>query len=136
MPFLYDPKAMMYIGIAFWMFVAIVVVAALWYYQAQGKEKQKTIRLAIEKGVELDPALVEAMVKPTPARPEDYSIGGYICVPIGVGLFIFGFFMKQVTIEAFYPLLGAGILTCFVGGGLLLAASMIRRRNEKIKAGN
>jgi len=124
------------IGVAFWIFVAVVVVAALWYAQARNREKQRTIRLAMEKGVPLDAALIEALDKRKPARPEDYYIGGYICAAAGIGLIPFGFFIKQVETAAFYPLLGAGILTLLIGLSLILVAGLIKRRNERDKNGN
>jgi hypothetical protein len=130
----YDPYRMALLGSVFWIFVAVVVVAALIYYYACHRERQKTIRLAIEKGTPIDAELIEAIDRPRPARPEDYSIGGYICAAAGIGVFIFAFFIKQVEIKAFYPLLGAGVLTFMVGGGLLHVAKMIARRNEKLEA--
>ena len=116
---------------AFWIFVAIVVVAALWYHTSRNREKHKTIRLAIEKGMQLDAALLYSLDKPKPAIPEHYSIGGFITIAAGIGLIIFGFFIAKVEAAAFYPLIGAGILTALVGISLLLVSRWIKnRRNE------
>ncbi len=130
-----DPGKLMYIGIAFWIFVAVVVVAALWYAKSRNREKQKTIRLAIEKGVPLDAALLDSLDKDKPARPEDYYIAGFITVGGGVGLIIFSFFIGMIAEEAFYPLMGAGFLAILVGLSLLLAASLISRRNKEREDG-
>lgn len=131
-----DPNKLLYLGIAFWVFVAIVVVAAIWYYKARNRERQKTTRLAIEKGMQLDPALIESLTQGEPAKPEDYSIGGYVSVGAGIGLIIFAFFIGHTTPEALYPLIGAGILVILVGISLLYVAKMIRRKNENRGSGN
>lgn len=118
-------------GLAFWVFVAVVVVAALRYYQARNREKHKTIRLAMEKGIELGPALIKALDKPAPASPDGYFIGGIVCLATGIGLIPFGFFISLVEAEALYPLLGAGVLTILIGVSLILVARWIKRGNEK-----
>ena len=126
-----DPQKLLYLAVVFWIFVAAVVWAGLWYARSRNREKQKTIRMAIEKGVKLDPALIESIDRDRPARPEDYSIGGYICTATGIGLFPLGFFLRFVAVEAFYPLMGAGILVVLVGLSLLLVARMIQSRNDR-----
>lgn len=118
------------IGVAFWIFLAVVVVAALWFAQARNKEKQKTIRLAIEKGVQLDPALVESLDKPAPSNPDGYYIGGYASLASGIGLIPFAYLLRNISVEAFYPLIGAGILAGLIGLSLIIVARMITRRAD------
>ncbi len=130
-----DPNKLMYIAIAFWVFVAVVVWAALWYAKSRNREKQKTIRLAIEKGVQLDAALIESIDKDRPAKPEDYYIGGFVCTAAGIGLFPLGYFLKFISPEAFYPLIGSGLLVIIIGLSMLLVASIIRRRNKNREDG-
>jgi class 3 adenylate cyclase len=65
-----------------------------------------------------------------PPNPDHYYIPGFICLAVGIGLFPFGFIMKEVALEAFLPLEGAGILTVMVGLGLVLTGMMIGRRNK------
>jgi len=66
------------IGAAFWIFIASVVVAGIWYAYARNRETQKTIRLAIEKGIQLDAALIDKLVIRESGNPEGYYIGGII----------------------------------------------------------
>ena len=56
------------VGMAFWIFLAIVVVAAIWLTNVQSKEMQKTIRHAIDKGVQVDAELVAVEVCCLPAH--------------------------------------------------------------------
>ena len=124
------------VGVAFWAFVAVVVAASLWYASSRNKQKQITIRLAIEKGVPLDRDTLDSLDRSIPLRPEDYLIAGYICLAAGPGLFIFGFFMKMVAVEAFYPLLGVGIMVVLIGISMLLVSKTISRRQMKHHSGN
>jgi hypothetical protein len=59
---LFDPSRFSYgpllTGMAFWIFLAVVVFAAIWFAFARNQETRKTIRLAIEKGMQFDPALI------------------------------------------------------------------------------
>jgi len=71
-----------------------------------------------------------------PANPEHYFFPGFICLAAGIGLIPFGFLMNQVAAEAFYSLVGAGILTILVGASLVLTAVLIGRRNRNLKNGN
>ena len=116
------------IGVAFWIFVAAVSVAGIWWSISRNREMQKTIRLAIEKDVQLDAGLVEALAKSRSGKPEDYYIGGITCFAVGIGLPIFGFFLKQGKPEAFLPLVGVGILVGLIGVGLVVGGRLLSRR--------
>ena len=118
------------IGVAFWVFVAIVVVAGVWLAYARNRETQKTIRLAIEKGMHLDPALINTLVVRKQDKPEDYWVGGVICVAIGVGLPILGFFVGRMAPPAFFPIVGAGILVGLIGVGLIVSGILVGRRGK------
>ncbi len=117
------------IGISFWLFIAIVVVASLAYYHARNKDIQRTIRLAIEKGVTLDAALVDKLMSQKPGNPRDYYVGGIICMATGAGLPVMGYFIGKIAIEAFYPITGAGILLMIISLGLLGAGFLMKRGN-------
>ncbi|MFC1884534.1 hypothetical protein ACFL2O_07175 [Thermodesulfobacteriota bacterium] len=70
MPYaLFHPSVLIAIGIAFWSFVAIVVVAGIIYANARSRDMNKTIRFAIEKGVQIDPALVDKLDVKKPVKP-------------------------------------------------------------------
>ena len=125
-----------FIGVAFWIFVAVVAVAGIWYAYGRNRETQKTIRLAIEKGMKLDPAVIDKLVTRRPGKPEDYYIGGFICLAVGIGLPIMGYFIGQSAIEpeaqaAFGSLLGVGILVGLIGISLIACGKLVVGRREK-----
>jgi len=124
------------IGVAFWIFVALAVGASIWYAYARNRETQKTIRLAIEKGMKLDPAVIDKLVTRRPGKPEDYYVGGFICLAVGIGVPILGYFIGQSEIEpeakaAVGILLGVGILVGLIGISLIACGKLIVGRREK-----
>ena len=124
------------IGVAFWIFVASVVVAGIWYAYARNRETQKTIRLAIEKGVQLDAALVDKLFTRESGNPEDYYIGGSICLACGIGLPVLGYFIGRIEPAAFFPIAGAGVLVGLIGISLIICGKLIDRRVKAVKNGN
>ena len=124
------------IGAAFWIFIASIVVAGIWYAYARNRETQKTIRLAIEKGTRLDAEMIDTLVRRESGNPEDYYIGGILCLACGVGLPILGYFIGKIAAEAFFPIAGAGILVGLIGISLLLCGKLIGHRRKNPGRGN
>jgi len=120
------------VGVAFWLFIASIIVAGIWLAHARNKETQKTIRLAIEKGVPLDPAMIDKLVVRQSGNPEDYYIGGYICIACAIGLPIFGYFIGRIAPQAFYPIVGAGVLVGLVGISLIICGKVLNRRLKSL----
>lgn len=124
------------IGAAFWIFIGSVVVGGMWYAHAQERETQKTIRLAIEKDVPLDKALMDKLVVKQSGNPDDYYIGGIICLAVCLGLPVMGYFVGKIASEAFLPLVGAGVLVGLIGISLILCGKLIGRRDKVAGNGN
>jgi hypothetical protein len=137
---LFDPSRFSYgpviIGVAFWIFLAIVIIAAIWFAFARNRETQKTIRLAIEKGMQLDPALIDKLVIRKSGKPEDYYVGGFVCIAVGIGLPILGYFVSRIEPESFFPIVGAGILVGLIGISLVIGGILVGRREKASKAGD
>jgi len=131
-----DPSQFGIIGAAFWIFLACVVVAGIWYAYARKRETQRTIRMAIEKGIQLDDALVDKLVVGESGNPEDYYIGGIVCLACGIGLPVFAQFLARIAPEAVAPVSGAGVLVGLIGIGLMLCGKLIRRQGRILKNGN
>ncbi len=116
-------------GAAFWGFMAVVVVAGIWRQIAARREAEETMRLAIEKGQQLDPALVDKLMRP-PQRhgPEGLLVGGGVMLASGIGLPVMGYFISMGgNSEALYPLIGVGCLTSLVGLSLLCFGVLFRK---------
>jgi len=124
------------VGVAFWMFLAIVVAAGIWFAKVQNQEMQKTIRFAIEKGVQLDAALIDKLVPTKTMNPEGFYIGGVISTAGGLGLSIFGYFIGRLAPDYLFPIVGSGILVGLLGISLIICGMLVSRRKKADKNGN
>jgi hypothetical protein len=133
---LLDPSMIAITSVAFWIFIAVVVLASIWYAYARNREMQKTIRLAIEKGMQLDAAVINTLTTRESGNPGDYYIGGIICIACGLGLPILGYFIGRIAPEAFFPITGAGVLVGLIGLSLIVCGLLIGRRGKDVNNGN
>jgi hypothetical protein len=133
---LLDPSMIAIIGAAFWIFIAVVVLASIWYAYARNREMQKTIRFAIEKGMQLDAAVINTLTTRKSGIPDDYYIGGIICIACGLGLPILGYLVGRIAPEAFFPIAGAGVLVGLIGLSLIICGLLIGRRGKDVNNGN
>ncbi len=125
------------VAIAFWAFVAVAAVAGIVGDYKKREAALAPLRLAIERGQQLDPALVERLM--TPERdagidPLHLRIGGIITFAAGVGVIILSFILAQVAPIALYPVLGGGVVLVCVAVGLLLAGRAVE--SHRARAGN
>jgi hypothetical protein len=114
-------------GVAFWMFVGAVAVAAIITDYKRRRGNVDVIRAAIEKGQQLDPALIEKLTMSDrrhdePIEPVHVKLGGIITLAAGVGICLLSFFISQIAPIALYPILGSGVLVICIGVGLLIGA--------------
>ena len=125
------------VAIAFWAFVAIAAVAGIVADYKKREAALAPLRLAIERGQQLDPALVERLM--TPEReagldPLYLRIGGIITFAAGVGVMILAFILAQVAPIALYPVLGGGVVLACIAVGLLVAARAVE--SQRARTGN
>jgi hypothetical protein len=107
----------------FFLSVFGIVAVTMWRRLMVERERQQTIRLAIERGQTLDASLVEKLMAPpsnrAPGNPFTWPIA---TLSTGLGLAVFGIIMRQVDESAFWPLLGCGLMIAIIGAGLFLNA--------------
>ena len=116
---------------SFWAFVAICVVAGVASSVFRHRETQKTIRQAIEKGQQLDPATVERLLqvdRPPPPNPHGFLVGGIVLIFLGAGLATMGAFISMQSSDALYPLLGVGAMLGLLGLSLLVAGAVVGKK--------
>jgi hypothetical protein len=122
------------VAIAFWIFVTVAAVAGI---VSDYKKRQLTLeplRLAIERGQQLDPALIDRLMAPerdAGINPLYLRVGGIVTLAAGVGVVILAFLLNQVYPVSFYPVLGGAVVTVCVGAGLLLAARAVEQQRSK-----
>lgn len=124
------------VGVAFWLFLTAAAVTGIVADYKKRKLEIEPLRAAIERGQQLDPALIEKLMAREPrgqaVNPLDLRVGGIITIAaaIGIGLVALASRWLGLTVSLRgVPLSGvaAGIalLALCVGIGLLVAAARI-----------
>ncbi len=125
-------------ALGFWIFIAAVVVAGIWYDAKKKETQQETLRRVVESGQQIDAELIDRMLTTNTEneRPDrELKVGGIITVSAAAGLTIFGFFLEKLEEGLFGVMLGVGLLVGCVGLGLLIAGKMVERWNQDDKDG-
>ncbi len=117
-------------AMGFWIFVAAVVVAGIWFDARKRETQQETLRRIVESGQTIDPAVIDKMVAVGGGKTRvdrDLKISGVIVMFIAPGLAILGWFLGQMEDGLFGMLLGVSLLVAFVGIGLFVAGKVSER---------
>lgn len=114
-------------ALAFWGFIAAVVVGGIWYAVREKEAQHETLRRMIDSGKDLDEEAISRVFKENSRPDRDLKIGGIITVFAAPGLAVLGWFLADVSSEAYNALLGVAGLVAFVGVGLLIAARVAEK---------
>lgn len=117
-------------ALAFWGFIAAIVVAGIWDGAKKRDTQHETLRRMIESGKPVDQALVDRLLGGgvVPKRPEvGLRVGGIVILAVAAGLAIMSIFVGSIAPDALMPMLGAAALLACVGIGLFVAARYVSR---------
>jgi hypothetical protein len=118
-------------ALAFWGFVAAVIVAGIWYSIREKESQHETVRRIVESGQPLDDATIDKLLALGGDRANRIDrnlwLAAVILLPAAVGLAIFGLILGAVYVEAKAPLLGAAVLAGCIGAGMMIASRIARR---------
>lgn len=118
-------------ALAFWGFVAAVVVAGIWYDIRKREAQHETVRRLIESGQPIDQELMEKLSLVADGgdkrHDQDFRLTGLWLLPIAVGLAVFGLILGTQYSEALAPLLGVSAMLACMGIGFLIAAKIAGR---------
>ena len=109
---------------AFWGFIAAVVVGGIWYAVREKEAQHETLRHMIDSGKELDEEAISRVFKENNRPERDLKIGGIIAASAAPGLAVLGWFLRNVSEDAFHALFGVAGLVAFIAVGLLIAAQV------------
>lgn len=116
---------------AFWGFLAAIVVAGIWYDIRRREAQHETLRRLIESGQPLDQTLADRILSMTggDGRRLDRELMAYglVVLFIAPGLAVLGWFIGQQSAQWFFPILGVSALVGFISIGLLAASAVIGR---------
>jgi hypothetical protein len=115
-------------ALAFWGFIAAIMVAGVWDGAKKREAQHETLRRLIDGGKPVDEALMTKLMGGEKKRPDrDLRISAIIVFSVAAGITVLAAFLNQMNPRTLMPLLGAaGLITC-VGVGLLVASAYVRR---------
>jgi len=111
-------------ALAFWGFLAAVVVGGIWYGLRERQAQYATLQRLIESGQAVDDDVVDKVLGGKPDVERGLKIAGLIALAAAPGLALLGWALGRINEEAFVALLGVSGLVACVGLGLLAAARM------------
>jgi hypothetical protein len=118
-------------ALAFWGFIASVVVAGIWFDIRKREAQHETVRRIVESGKPIDEELMDKLLSlgsgKTDRLDRAFKITGFIMLPAAVGLAIFGMILGTQYPQTQLPLLGASALVGCIGVGFLVTANIARR---------
>jgi len=114
-------------ALAFWGFIASVVVAGIWSEVRKRDAQHETMRRIVESGQPLDDAVVDKIFQGDKRIDRDLRTAGLIVIFVAPGLAVLGWFLGHTSDAAYSALLGVSVLVAFVGVGLLVAAGTAKR---------
>ena len=116
-------------ALGFWLFIAAIVVAGVWYDARRKESQQETLRRIVESGRDIDPAVIDRVIGASASEnlARDLKVGAYVVLPLAPGMAMLAVFLGMIAPEPRIALFGVAILMAFIGTGLLLAARMVER---------
>jgi hypothetical protein len=114
--------------------IAGVVIAVITSNQKRNQAKLDFLRSAMERGVTLDPELIDKVMHPNKSatrkqplpRGQGAHVAGILVIAFGVGYAIFACFIAIIAPDARLPMLGVACLLGCIGIGLLVVSKALR----------
>jgi hypothetical protein len=123
-------------ALGFWIFLAAIVVAGIWFDARKREIQQETLRRVVESGKEIDAEMLDKLIAAGKgdSRPDqDLKTTGVIMISIAPGLAIMGWFMSALAEPLLKILLGAAFLVAFIGIGMMVAGKVSERGHRENK---
>ena len=117
-------------AMGFWLFLAAVVVASIWFDARKRESQQETLRRVVESGKEINPAVIDKLVGASDGSERvdrELKVAGLIVIFAAPGLAVLGWFLAALNEKLLGIMLGVSVLVGFVGAGLLVAGKVSER---------
>lgn len=99
--------------------VAVVLIALFWFRARARDAMQQTIRMALDKGHELTPEVIDRLGHPKAGKYKDLRLG-IIWLAIALGLALTALAVGSFAAEALHGTLASAALPFAIGIGYLL----------------
>lgn len=113
-----------WIGFAAVIAPAILLGVFFWFRFRARREMQDTIRIALDKGLELSPELIDRLGNPKPPKDRDFRLG-IIWVAVALGFALFSFAIPEE--DATRPMLGVAAFPFVIGVAYLILNKFAKR---------
>lgn len=107
------------IPIVMFISVAAVLIALFWFRYRARDGMQQTIRMALDKGHELTPEIIDRLGHPKASKYKDLRLG-VIWLSLAAGLALLGLAVGTFATEAFHGTLASAALPFAIGIGYLI----------------
>ncbi len=107
------------IPIVMFVSIAVVFVAAFWFRQRSRDGMQQTIRLAIDKGHELTPEIIDRLGHPQASKYKDLRLG-MIWMALAIGLLLCGLAVPDPSGDALRGCLAGAAFPFAIGTAYLI----------------
>ncbi len=118
-------------SLAFWGFLASILVAGIWYDSRKRESQHETVRRLLESGQPIDDAMMDKLLSLSGDKRErldrNFKVVALIMLPAAVGLAILGLVLGLQEARVTLPLLGVSALVACIGLGFLGASKMAAR---------
>ena len=108
-----------WIPIAMFAAIALIFFLVLYFKHRNRAEMQQTVRLALEKGTELTPDIINRLGEPEPSKNKDLRLG-LIWMALAVGLALCGFAVPDPSGHAFRGTLAGAAFPFAIGVAYLI----------------
>ena len=107
------------IPIVMFICIAVVFIAAFWFRQRARDGMQQTIRMALHKGHELMPEIIDRLGHPKASKYKDLRLG-MIWMSLAVGLVLCGFAVPDPSGDAMRGCLAGAAFPFAIGAAYLV----------------
>ncbi|GEM_PF-6438213 len=119
----------------FWAVVGAVSLSVVWGAYLSRREAERTVRLALERGVALDVAAIRELRFGSPHRmPVLLLVCGALLLSVALGLAALGVIIAPEEPETLLPLLGLAAFAAIPACALIAVGILMQRQRRAEKA--
>jgi len=116
-------------SLAFWGFIATIVVAGIWSEIRKRESQQETMRRMVESSGTIDQEVLDKLLSVNKNDKEDheknFKVTALWIIPVSLGLAVFGLVLGMEVPKARMPLLAVSALVACLGSGFWVASLVI-----------
>ncbi len=108
---------------------AVVLIFFFWFRSRNRREMQQTVRMALDKGHELTPEIIDRLGQPAPAKDKDLRLA-VIWLALAVALVLCGIFVPDPSGYALKGIWAGAAFPLCIGLGYLILRLATSRNEE------